>query len=251
MLTSTLIAAVTWPLMVTENCASNIDADIVGIAKNESGEVVYCELAHQLDSGSLNISYIASGQIFAEKKIFRSTSLSSIDPASTNPSTPSVIQKDFRTGELRQADVSQNNVNLSYQTNSREKIGKAVISMQDVDIVDAGFDNFVRANWDDLQTGKTIAVNFASVAHLKTLPLRVRAQPSEKCFIKQDEHSVLTCFFIEVDNALLRMMIGNIKITYDNQRRLHEFNGIVNLKDDRKKDQKAIIRYFYKHDYLN
>jgi hypothetical protein len=239
MLISTLIAAATWPIMVTENCDPKVDTTIVGIAKNESGKVLYCEIASKIDSSSLKINYVNAGQVFAEKSLFFSAS----------PFLPSVLQKDSRSGELRQADVLNQNIELSYQPNSRKKMGKAVIPLQNANIVDAGFDNFIRANWENLQAGKTLGVNFASIAHLKTLPLRVSAQPIEKCLIRQHEVSPLTCFFVEIDNSLLRMILGNIKITYDQHRRLYEFNGVVNIEDEKQKNQKAIIRYFYKEDY--
>jgi len=241
MLISALIAAATWPIMVTKDCLPKADTVLVGLARNEAGKVIYCEIVNKIDSSSLKVSYTASDQVFAEKSFSFSAS----------PFLPSVLQKDFRTGELRQANVSNQSIELSYQPNTNKKIGNAVIPLQNVDIVDAGFDNFIRANWDELQAGKTLSVNFASIAHLKTLPLRVRVQPIEKCLIKQDESLSLTCFFVEIDNSLLRIILGNIKITYDQQRRLHEFNGIVNIEDEKQNNQKAIIRYFYRQDYLN
>ena len=241
MLVSTLIAAVTWPALVLKDCEPKSDTAIVGIAKNESGKVVYCEIATKVDANSLKIDYVASGKTFAEKK------LSFLE----SPFLPSVSQKDSRAGELRQADVSSEEVKLGYQANSNKKINEAIIPLTKVDVIDAGFDNFIRANWDDLQAGQTLSINFASIAHLKTLPLRVRTQPIEKCLAKRDEASALTCFWVEVDNSVLRMILGNIKLTYDQQRRLHEFNGVVNIEDDKQNNLKATIRYFYKEDYLS
>jgi hypothetical protein len=241
MLISTLIVAAIWPVVVTKHCEPKTDAAIVGIARNGSGEVIYCEIANKIDSSSLKITYMASGKVFAEKTL----------SFSANPFLPSVIQKDFRAGEFRQAVVSNQDIKLSYQPNSRKKIEESVIPLQNVDIVDAGFDKFIRAHWDDLQTGKTFAVNFASIAHLKTLPLRVHAQPIEKCLIKQDDVSISTCFFVEIDSSLFRIILGNIKLTYDQQRRLYEFNGVVNIEDGKQNNQNAIIRYFYIDDYLN
>lgn len=240
MLISALLTAAIWPVDVTKDCEPNADSIMVGVAKNEEGKLIYCELVSQLSEQSIKVSYLTKGKVFAEKILH----------FSTGPLTPSVIQKDFRVGEVRQADVSEKNVSLHYQASTHKKTNTAVIPLQKIDILDAGFDNFIRGNWEQLQAGKTLSVNFASMLHLKTLPLRISIQPLDKCLSKPDENATLKCFIIEVDNSLLRMLLGNIKITYDKQRRLHEFNGVVNIQDDNQGDQKAIIRYFYSSDYL-
>lgn len=239
MLISALLVAAIWPIAVTQDCAPGADVIMVGVAKDEAGKPIYCEFVSQTDEKSLKVSYFSKGKLFAEKEL----------DFSINPFIPKVTQKDFRVGELRQASVSEKNIELHYQENTHKKLDKAVIPIQKVDILDAGFDNFIRANWNELETGKTISVNFASMPHLKTLPLRISTQPLDKCSPKQDANAPLVCFFVEVDNALLRMLLGNIKITYDQQHRLHEFNGIVNVQDDDQDNQKATIRYFYGSDY--
>ncbi|RYY75145.1 MAG: hypothetical protein EOO52_12655 [Gammaproteobacteria bacterium] len=241
MLISTLFAAAIWPVTVTRDCEPNADTSVVGVAKNESGNILYCEFFNEADENSLKINYVANGKIFAEKSL----------RFSEYPFLPVVTQHDFRDGERRQADVSEQHVQLRYQANSHKKIDTAVIPLKNVDILDAGFDNFIRANWDDLKLGKTLSVNFASIAHLKTLPLRVRSQPLEKCSVKVEKQSSTTCIFVEIDNALLRIILGNIKLLYDDKKRLSEFNGIVNIQDDKQANQKAIIHYFYRGDYLH
>lgn len=239
MLISTLLAAAIWPLAVTQDCEPSADTIMVGVAKNENGKVIYCELVSQPNDQSLKINYYAKGKLFAEKSL----------DFSTSPFIPAVVQKDVRVGELRQSDVSEKNVELHYQASKQKKIDNAIIPIQKVDILDAGFDNFIRKNWDELQSGNTVSVNFASMPHLKTLPLRISVQPFDKCLIQQDENSPSVCFFVEIDNALLRVLLGNLKITYDQQHRLYSFNGIVNLQDDDQDNQKAIIHYFYGSDY--
>lgn len=239
MLISALLVTAIWPIAVTQDCEPGADAIMVGVAKNEAGNVIYCELVSPVDEQSLKVSYLAKGKLFAEKSLHFVAS----------PFIPAVTQKDFRVGELRKADVSDKNVALYYQANTHKKTDKAVIPLQKVDILDAGFDNFIRANWNELQAGKTLSVNFASMPHLKTLPLRISARPLDKCLPKHDENSPMVCYFVEIDNTLLRMLLGNIKITYDQHHRLYEFDGIVNVQNDDQDNQKAIIHYFYGSDY--
>jgi hypothetical protein len=239
MLSSLLLTAALWPSSVMHDCKPLDNSIMVGIAQTSSGTHLYCELVSQPTATSLEVSYVLQDKVIAEKKI----------NYKSNAATPSIAQKDFRFGEIRQADVSDQHVELHYQASGQKKMGNAIISMQKVDVIDAGFDHFVRAHWEELQSGKTLSVNFASMAHLKTLPLRISAQPLEKCANKSEKNTSLFCFFVEIDNAILRILLGNIKLTYDQQHRLHEFNGIVNILGEDQENQKAVIHYFYSNDY--
>ena len=239
MFISALFSAAIWPAIVNDQCAPQVEASIVGIAKDEHDKILYCEIVTKGSTNSLKVSYFSEGKIFAEKNLDFSKSLS----------LPSVSQSDFRVGEIRRAQVSEQNVELAYQANSQKKINQALIPTQKVDVIDAGFDNFIRDHWEELQTGKTISVNFASMAHLKALPLRVSLKPPEKCIGKNNSDSSSFCFYVEIDNAILRMLLGNIKLTYDLQHRLHEFNGVGNILSDSQENQTVAIRYFYASDY--
>ncbi|RYY01815.1 MAG: hypothetical protein EOO53_16485 [Gammaproteobacteria bacterium] len=239
MLSSLLLAAALWPSAVTQNCKPLDNSIMVGVAQSPSATHLYCELVSQPNAASLEVSYVFNDKQIAEKKI-------NYGASSTKPS---IAQKDFRFGEIRTADVSAKNVELQYQENAQKKPGSVTILLEKVDVVDAGFDYFVRDHWDELRSGKTLSVNFASMAHLKALPLRISAQPLEKCSNNNEKNSQLFCFFVEIDNAILRMLLGNIKLTYDEQHRLYEFNGVVNILGGNQDNQKAVIRYFYGSDY--
>lgn len=240
MLTSLLLAATLWPTSVMQHCQLSEKTIIVGIAQSPSGQFLYCEQIEQPSEHVLIVNYIYDGKKFAEKKI----------NYTGNPATPLIYQKDFRSGEVRQAEISQQTIELHYQENSHKKSEQANIPLADVDVIDAGFDYFVRQHWDELQTGKVLPVNFASMPHLKVLPLRVSAQPLTKCAIKSEQENKHFCFLVEIDNALLRLLLGNIKLTYDQQHRLTNFKGVVNIEDDKATTQIAKISYYYHTDYV-
>lgn len=241
MLASLLLTAALWPLSVTQYCAPLENTIMMGVTKNAAGELIYCELVSQPTSSSLEVSYVRDTKVFAEKKI----------TYSKNPATPAVVQHDFRFGELRQADVSLQEVRLQYRANKHKKIGVTSIPISQVDVIDAGFDNYIRNHWDELQAGKILSVNFASMAHLKSLPLRISAQASEKCLHPTNETQACFYFLVEIDNALLRLLLGKIKLTYDDQQRLVGFKGVVNIIDDKESNQTATISYYYKQNYLS
>lgn len=240
MLASLLLTAAVWPLNVTRYCQPSDKTIMTGVAQSPSGNFLYCEQVEQPTEHSLIVNYIRNGEIFAEKKL----------SYTINPEIPSVQQKDFRSGELRKADLTGQSVELQYQPNTRKKNSHTSIPLEEVDVIDAGFDNFVRNHWSELQTGKTLPVNFASMSHLKVLPLRISAQTPTKRTGETDASNESFCFLVEIDNALLRLLLGNIKLTYDQQHRLINFNGVVNIEDDKESTQTAIISYYYQMDYL-
>ena len=240
MLASLLLAAAVWPLNVTQYCQPTEKTIMTGVAQSLSGAFLYCEQVEQLSEHSLVVHYIREGKVFAEKKL----------NYSGNPETPSVQQKDFRFGELRQADLVDQTIELQYQPNLRKKNTQISIPKAEVDVIDAGFDIFVRNHWNDLQAGKTLSVNFASMPHMKVLPLRISAQVPTKCTVKTESSAESFCFLVEIDNSLLRLLLGNIKLTYDQQHRLVKFNGVVNIEDEKESTQTAQINYYYQMDYV-
>ncbi len=239
MLSSILLTAAIWSNPVTENCLPNEKTQMVGIAKAPNGNLLYCELVEQMSPQELKIHYVKDKKIFASKEI----------RYIVDKTLPSVLQKDYRFGEVRQADATVQNITLHYQANSAKKNHSASLTSKEVDVIDAGFDNFIRLHWEALKSGKTLSINFASMAHLKALPLRISSQPLEKCGADiKKVPSAHHCFYVEIDNAFLRMVFGNIKLIYDQQRRLEEFNGVVNILSEKGTNQTAKIHYYYRAD---
>lgn len=239
MLASMLFTAAIWPSAVTEYCSPLDKTLMVGVAKAPNGNFLYCELVDQTNQHELRIDYVKDKNIFASKEL----------KYTTNTTMPSVRQKDFRFGEVREAEVTEEKIKLHYQASSDKKNFSAAIARKDVDVIDAGFDNFVRIHWDELQSGKTLSINFASIAHLKALPLRISSQPLGKCGRNvSSTQSTNYCFYVEIDNAFLRMLLGNIKLIYDHQRKLEEFNGVVNILGEKESNQTAKIHYYYRQD---
>jgi hypothetical protein len=237
MLASLALTAVLWPSAVTQECAPNSDSFMIGVARDSNGNFLYCEIVTRPKDQHLRVDYTRQHQPFATKEL----------TYGQNPKMPEVSQQDTRSGEVREARLVDNQVVLKYQPNRHKKPGEAHIALAKADVVDAGFDNYVRLHWDELTSGAIVPVNFASIAHLKVLPLRIRNQPLSACDTRVKEGF---CFQVEIDNALLRLVLGNIKLLYDTQHRLQKFDGVVNLNNDNEGNQKAVIHYYYRQDYL-
>ncbi len=242
MIASLTLAVVLWPAQVTQYCPPPSDTLIVGIAYNHQKEFLYCEWFSKIGDIKVRANYVRDSNTFAVKDLDFSASLF----------IPNVTQLDSRTGELREASNDNNQVALQYRENKDKKTETIRLPVNKVDVLDAGFNDFVQSRWDKLVAGNAFPVNFASIAHQKTLPLLISAKPTAKCenVINKGANQAPFCFMVEIDNVILRMLIGNIKLSYDQQHRLEEFNGTVNIQDNKRKSQSAIIHYYYVEDYV-
>lgn len=236
MIASLALTAALWPAAVVQDCVPSDNVVIVGVARDNAGKFLYCEMVSRPGEHQLRVEYTRRNQLFATKQLAYGQSLK----------MPEVLQQDSRSGEVREAKLIDNHIILRYQPNRRKNAGEAQIAVNKADVVDAGFDNYVRLHWEELISGEIVPVNFASMAHLKVLPLRIRHQPLTTCDAQAGEGN---CFQVEIDNALLRLVLGNIKLLYDNQHRLQKFDGMVNINDDDGDNQKAIIHYYYQSDF--
>jgi hypothetical protein len=234
MIASIVLSAALWPATVTDACDPAENVILVGIAQNARQQFLYCEHFIRIDENQFQVNYLRGKTVFAKKNL----------DYSKNKTSPNVMQIDERSGEIREAIMDDKNVMLHYKK-------RTYVSRTSLDALDAGFNNYILANWEKLSEGKDLPIHFGSIAHQKNLALRVSKKPSEKCKNKQNQGYVndLSCFSVEIDNRLLRLLIGGIQLTYDKQRRLHEFDGTVNIEDDKQKSQNALIRYYYRHDY--
>lgn len=105
-------------------------------------------------------------------------------------------------------------------------------------VVDAGFDNFVRLQWDDLEDGEAVKFPFRMVGREEAI--KMRASREQQC--ERDN----LCLQIRLDSWLLGNLIDPIQLTYDrSSQRLLRFKGISNLRNDEGRTQKVDITYRY------
>jgi hypothetical protein len=231
-----------WPKHITETCPVETSTYVVGIAQNTKNQFIYCERFNKVNDKNTDVEYFYQKTVFATKKL--------IDNG--NPFAPTVKQVDLRSGELRESSSENSFINLRYQKNAKDKIENVALRQEDVDAVDAGFNNYITTHWNHLTTGNTLSLHFGSMVHLQSLPLRISEKDTSKCASNHEDIDSRTthCFVVEIDSALLRLLVGNIKLSYDSQRRLIKFDGIVNIESDKQKNQSAIIDYYYASDYI-
>ena len=185
--------------------------DIVGEALDpETGRTLYFEHHYcSEDALSCSVFYLRPDeQVFATKQLDYEPSLKA----------PALVFRDYR--------------------NDREQ---SIAQPGDDQVVDAGFDNFVRLQWSDLAGGEEVRFPFRMVG--RDDPVKMRANRESQC-----EPGRL-CLQIRLDSWLLGSLVDPIQLTYDeSSQRLLRFTGISNLKNDQGRSQKVDIRYRYSDD---
>jgi hypothetical protein len=99
-------------------------------------------------------------------------------------------------------------------------------------VADAGFDEFIRANWQALVSGKSVPLRFAVPSRLQVLGFRVASQGSAELDGKPVERFRLRL------GGLLGWIAPHIDVAYGrDDRRLLRFEGLSNLRSDDGKTQ--------------
>lgn len=95
-------------------------------------------------------------------------------------------------------------------------------------VADAGFDEFVRANWQSLLEGRTLPLRFAVPSRLRTMDFAVSKRGLARV---GGEEAVL--FRLRLD-GLLGLVAPHIDVAYGlRNRRLLRFEGLSNMRDAR------------------
>ena len=107
-------------------------------------------------------------------------------------------------------------------------------------VVDAGFDNFIRNNWQELSRNNKVSFNFLIPG--RDSPLKMEAHQSKS----GDCESSALCLVVALDNWLLAAITDPILLTYSREsRRLLRYRGISNLASNDGKSQEVDILYSY------
>jgi hypothetical protein len=233
-------------------------ADIIGMVRDvESGELLYCEY-HVFDKSEnsqqvnkkTNVEYRAFDQtLIATKSVDYSPGLV----------RPNVVQNDLRHNELRSSlDSSLNSeiittayekksaINVSYRKPNSEEIASITIELEDMLVIDAGFDEAVKEYWYTLTRGEKLIINFLSPLHLRTIKLTVKQSNTDNCYKEAYDRETQACFLIRPANMVLNLFVKPLSLTYDlASKRLLRFKGDVNITDAQGDTQNAIIKYYY------
>lgn len=112
------------------------------------------------------------------------------------------------------------------------------------DVMDAGFDNYVRKHWERLSQGETVKFRFMLPLRDSTIGLKVKPR---QCENEEDlNNKEAMCFRISPSNWLVSALAAPIDLVYERDtQRLLRFVGQGQLPDAKGRSMEVDLRYEY------
>jgi hypothetical protein len=158
-----------------------------------------------------------------------------------NKFIPDVTFEDFQnhTKETQVLDLQKNEVTIVRTYLKTNKTKQKTFSVKKNMLGGQGFNNYLRANFDELIGGKSIQVNFIVLASRDYFQFDIKR--------RNEPHDGHIDFGLTVSSYFLKVFVSEIKTRYDLQtKRLLTFKGLSNLVDKKGDPMKVRIEYEYK-----
>jgi len=219
------------------DCGYQGQATAKGLAFDPGSQTLeYCEYFLPSEDDQIQVLYYsAEGQLIAKKTLLDHTG----DPRG-GTTMPEVVQTDLRHGEVREVVREQGRWLMRYRKSAQASWKSTRRETASIDVVDAGFDVYVRKHWQALIRGDILKFNFASPLHGSSIKLRAHKIACTEKLSSQ------ICFRVDIAQPLLRLFAGDLELVYDKfSRRLLWFEGVVNILDPKAKSQRLKVFYQY------
>lgn len=233
-------------------------ADVIGLVRDvESGELLYCEYhTFNENTAGSQVTKNTSVEYRGPDQVIIATKFVDYAPSLLRPN---VVQKDLRHNELRSSlnnslkarptatDKGQKPaINVSYRKPNSDETKSVAIELEDMLVVDVGFDEAVKKYWYTLTRGEKLTISFLSPVHLRTIKLTVKQSKSDKCYKEPYDKETQVCFLINPSNMVLNLFVKPLALTYDlTSKHLVRFKGDVNITNPQGLTQNAMINYHY------
>lgn len=188
--------------------------------------------------------YDADNQLFAEKNNryrsqFNNSDSSNSDSNNTgsdNSATPDFMLTDDRYGYSESMEQDGKRWRVEYK--EPEESGNKILSKPDyTPVIDAGFDEFVRAHWNDLMEGDTVNFSFAVPSRLEWIDFRL---------IPLAQKDGTLTVEMRLKSRWIAWLLDPVFLTYDiKSKRLLTYRGLTNIRTMNGDGIKAEIRYTY------
>lgn len=202
----------------------------------KTGKFLYTEKHKEVwKSGiqiSSEVSYLDSeGKLIAQKKL----------DFTKNSITPEFEYFDKRTGYFESIAFSSQGTELKFKESSDSPMKMTLLPKEKSFVADAGFDNYIRKNWDKILKGETLRTNFAVPEHLDYYRFII----TKEGIVKRNNFNYLK-MKIAPENPILRLITTGIDLEYSLEtRRLETYEGITNVNDVMGKKFRAKIKFEY------
>lgn len=137
---------------------------------------------------------------------------------------PDFKTEDFRTGYIEGAEAKGNKFRLFVKESKDDKLKEKTISIPAPAVIDGGFNQYIKANWSELEKGTALIFNFAVASRLDYYKMRaVKISATDKTMKVK----------IEPERKILRMLASPIVVNYDKStKRILSYEGISNISDE-------------------
>jgi len=221
-------------LFCAPSLATEPAADVIGNAYSaDDGSLLYTE-HHYYSDDKLDhrvVYFDAQGKALAVKQVdYRSGFV-----------TPEFTQSHNLYDELVVVQWQGNDLQMSYRPGSSDETTTSLVEASSPLVIDAGFDHFIRQNWQSLLAGDSVKFNYAAPSRMSLIGLTAEAQPCEK------DSAQHRCFAIKPQSWIVALFLDPLQLTYNNQhRRISRFKGIANIIDENGKALNVDIQYSYR-----
>jgi hypothetical protein len=138
---------------------------------------------------------------------------------------PDFKTEDLRSGYLEGAEISGDQVRLFRRKDKDSKEETKTLNIPQPVVIDGGFNQFIKSNWEKLEKGETITFQFAVPARLDYFTLR-----ATKASSRDNEMAIE----VQPEKTLLRWLSSPIVVRYSKDtRRIKTYEGQSNISNDR------------------
>lgn len=193
----------------------------IGTAYSPDGErVLYRERRIETwrdgDLVACEVDYLTpEGELFAEKTI----------RFDGNPTAPAFTFVDYREEFREGARPAEDAIELF--SGVGDDLERRRRALPEAAVVDAGFDRFIREEFDRLAAGERLEFEFAVPAEQRFVRFEIEAEGE----VSYDGKPALA-LRMRPASFLIRLLVDPIRLVYDERRRLLEFAGISDIRDD-------------------
>lgn len=187
------------------------------------------------EDGKAEVHYFSpAGDRIAEKQL----------DYSRGDTQPSYTLTDLRSDQLWSVEWD-GETQLMMRKGSLDDPDRSRVPAEQQQVIDAGFDAFVKQEWDDLLAGERVTFYFAFPNRLRNVRLRGERIEASDSEIERGDSDWIH-FRIQVNSRVLSLFADDLFLAYEaDQKRLKVFRGRSNLPDDQGESIDVEIHYEY------
>ena len=201
-----------------------------------SADYTFTGFAHDLDTGALlyvETHAVSSAGSPGEQRVVLYRAGEGATPFArkhlrygADRARPDFDFDDRRSGYAESATRDAQGFVVVARAGAQARAGRTQLRTDAIGVIDAGFDEFVRAHWSQLQRGDSLAAPFLVPSRLAAVNFRVRRVAGAR--LDDAEASVIR---LSVSGPL-GWFLPDIDVSYrDRDRRLLRYRGLTNIRD--------------------